>query len=203
MPEQTGATSASYNPYMPSTAFRQPARLLAIVAAIALAIALLAGCQGPSVVEGEVNLQLPDITLEAYQGADVIGGEQVLLSDVVAQGKPVVLNFYAALCPPCRAEMPDFERVYQARRDEFTLVGLDIGPQQFLGSREEGQALLDELDITYPAGTTFEDDIVREFRVVAMPTTIFIRPDGSVERTWSGLLSEDKINEFIDEIVDS
>lgn len=177
---------------MPPAALRLPLAL-----ALLLLGALLVGCRG-----GTVTLEVPDLAIDAYQGADVLGGEQVTLSQVLARGKPVVVNFYAALCPPCRAEMPDFQRVYGERHDEFTLVGIDIGPQQFLGSREDGKALLGDLGISYPAGTTFDPDVVREFRVVAMPTTIFIRRDGSVARTWSGLLSAEKIDEFIDDLVE-
>ena len=68
-------------------------------------------------------------------------------------GQPVVLNFWAALCPPCRAEMPEFQRVYDEREAEVLVLGIDIGPQQFLGSREEGRALLADLGVHYPAGT--------------------------------------------------
>jgi thiol-disulfide isomerase/thioredoxin len=152
---------------------------------------------------GALALEVPDITIVAYQGADALGGEEVALSEIVGRGRPVVLNFWAALCPPCRAEMPDIQRVYEAHRDEVTIVGVDIGPQQFLGTREEGQGLLEELDISYPAGTTYDENVVRGFRIVGMPTTFFIRADGSLLRAWSGLLNESKINEIIAELVES
>jgi thiol-disulfide isomerase/thioredoxin len=148
-----------------------------------------------------VDLELPDLTITAYQGADVLGGEVVTLSSLVGQGKPVVLNFWAALCPPCRAEMPDIQAVFDGRGHEVTVVGIDIGPQQFLGSREDGKQLLIDLGVTYPAGTTFDEGVVRNFRVVGMPTTFFINADGSLLRAWSGLLNEDKFNEFIDEML--
>ena len=172
---------------------------------LALAVLVLAACRGGKTeVPGgsATNLDVPDITIEAYQGADVLGGQTVKLSDIVAQGKPVVLNFYAALCPPCRAEMPEFDRIYHARRNEVTLISIDIGPQQFLGSRDDGKALLDDLGVTYPAGTTFDEGVVRGFEVVAMPTTLFIRANGTVARSWSGLLTKDKMNELIDSLVE-
>ena len=180
-------------------------RFTLFAAVVALSAIVLTACGGsaPSASDGQVKLETPDLTIDTYQGADVLGGQEVKLSDLVAQGKPVVLNFYAALCPPCRAEMPDFQKVYDERKDEFTLVGVDIGPQQFLGSRDEGKALLDELHITYPAGTTFEDGVVGDFLVVAMPTTLFIRADGSLAKQWSGLLPEAKMRELIDDITSS
>lgn len=150
-----------------------------------------------------VTLETPDVVISTYQGADRLGGEEVALSEIVGLGKPVVLNFWAALCGPCRAELPEFERINADRGDEVTIVGIDIGPQQFLGSREEGQALLLELGVTYANGTTFDDKVVRNFEVVGMPTTFFIKADGSLHRSWSGLLTEGKMNEIIDEMLAS
>ena len=133
----------------------------------------------------------------------MLGGEEVLLSELVGHGKPVVLNFWAALCPPCRAEMPDIQAVFEQRSEDVMIVGVDIGPQQFLGSREDGKELLAELAISYPVGTTFDDNVVREFRVVGMPTTFFINADGSLLRAWSGFLDEAKFHEFIDDMLEN
>ena len=144
---------------------------------------------------------LPALEISFYQGGDSFEGETALLSDVVGQGKPVVLNFWAALCPPCRIEIPDFQRVHEAREAEVTVLGLDIGPQQFLGTRDQGRELLAELGVEYPAGTTFSETVVRDYEILSMPTTVFIAADGSVFRTWSGLLTEEKLNEIIDELI--
>ena len=59
----------------------------------------------------------PNFTFEAYQGADLVGGETVQFSQILAAGKPVVLNFWAAQCRPCRVEMPEFDHAWQAARD--------------------------------------------------------------------------------------
>ncbi len=144
---------------------------------------------------------LPALEISFYQGGDAFGGEAALVSDIVGQGKPVVLNFWAALCPPCRIEIPDFQRVHEAREEEVTVLGLDIGPQQFLGTRDQGRELLIELGAEYPAGTTFSETVVRDYEILSMPTTVFIAADGSVFRTWSGLLTEEKLNKLIDELI--
>ena len=178
--------------------------LLAVVAMAALlALAACSGGGEPSAPDssGSVALEVPDIEISAYQGQDALGGEDTTLSAVVGQGKPVVLNFWAALCPPCRAELPEFDHVYNQRSDEVTILGIDIGPQQLLGTREEGEALLAELGVSFPAGTTFDDTVVRGFEVFSMPTTFFIAADGSVMRKWSGILDEDKLNDLIDELL--
>ncbi len=184
-------------------------RKLALLAVSAMAVALaLAACGGgdePAAPDpsGSVALEVPDIEISAYQGQDALGGDTATLSTVLGQGKPVVLNFWAALCPPCRAEIPEFERVHEERGDQITILGIDIGPQQLLGTREEGQALLAELGVTYAAGTTFDDTVVRGFEILGMPTTFFIAADGTVLRKWGGILDEDKLNELVDELVSS
>ncbi len=171
-------------------------------AALALA-ALLAACAGGGEpapdAGGAPNLALADFTISAYQGADAIGGEETTLAAALEHAdRPIVLNFWAGLCPPCRAEMPDFQEVYDARSDEVLLLGIDIGPFQLLGTREEGRALLRELGIDYPAGTTYQETILRDLEILGMPTTFFIRRDGSLQAKWSGLLTKDKLNELID-----
>jgi thiol-disulfide isomerase/thioredoxin len=183
--------------------------LLGLLGLVALVI--LASCGGTDSAPGPddaesaganavVSLETPDIVIETYQGEELLGGHDVTLADVLEQGKPVVLNFWAALCPPCRAEMPDIQKVHDERGDEVTILGLDIGPQQFLGTREQGKEVLAELNVHYPAGTTFDEGIVHSYRIVGMPTTLFINSDGSLLRSWSGLLNEEKFNEFIDQL---
>lgn len=144
----------------------------------------------------------PDIAITMYQGQAEVGGEQIALSDLWEQRRqPVVLNFWAGLCPPCRAEMPDFQRLYAQPDRKFALIGIDIGPFIGLGSRDDAQALLRELKITYPAGTTFDIKTVRNYEILGMPTTVFITADGRIWRKHAGLLTFDQIKAFADELV--
>lgn len=144
----------------------------------------------------------PDFQITMYQGQDKVGGEKVRLSQVLALGKPVVLNFFAGLCPPCRAEMPDFQHLYDAGgKDRFVLLSVDIGPFVGLGSRDEGKALLRELGITFPAGTVFDEDILSAYQILGMPTTVFITTDGRMLRKHTGLLTPDQMRAFSEELV--
>jgi len=131
--------------------------------------------------------------LVAYQGEDVLGGKEVNFTDISRQGRPVVLNLWAGLCPPCRQEMPAFQRVYEDYKDELILVGVDVGPFVGLGSRADAQQLLRDLNITYPAAYAKSADIVREYQVLGMPTTVFFTPDGQVLRKVTGFMSEDSL----------
>lgn len=143
----------------------------------------------------------PDFQIVAYQGEELLGGKEVKFSQLFSQRKPVVLNFWAGLCPPCRAEMPDLQQVSQEYQDRVLLFGLDVGPFVGLGSREDGKALLQELQVTYPVGTTFDAQVVKKYQILGMPTTVFIKPDGKVLRTWTGLLTRKKLVELVEELL--
>ncbi len=143
----------------------------------------------------------PDFSFEAYQGADLVGGETVQFSQILAAGKPVVLNFWAAQCPPCRVEMPEFDHAWQAARDRVLLVGLDVGPLINLGTRAEGEALAQELGVTYPVGTTSDATVMQRYQVLGMPSTLFITTQSQIVRQWTGSLDEAALNDLIDELL--
>ena len=142
-----------------------------------------------------------DFEILAYQTGGGLTGERMQFSAVLDDGKPVVLNFWAGLCPPCRAEMPEFQEVYDEYRDRILLLGIDLGPFTGLGSTDQGRALLAELGVSYPAGTTEDADVVARFQVLGMPTTLFVTPDGGITAKWTGILTKEKLIEHIDELL--
>lgn len=137
----------------------------------------------------------------AYQGADVLGAVELDFSEVLASGTPVVLNFWAGQCPPCRAEMPAFQRVHDAHAGEFLLVGVDIGPFLGLGSHESAQELLAELGITYPAAYAVDARSVRDHNVLGMPSTIFLDGSGVEVGRHTGLLTEQAFDARVRELL--
>lgn len=138
----------------------------------------------------------------AYQGGDELGGGKIEFDSLFKQGRPVVLNFWAAQCPPCRAEMPWFEQAHERYGDRVLLVGVDIGPFVGLGSNEQGRRLLEELDISYPAAYAVDNRAIRRFRVIGMPTTVFFDKQGSVVRSHAGLLTQKQIDDAFQELAE-
>ena len=181
-----------------------------MAAAVGL-LAVAAACGGsgggdstPAVTgdKGADSLDLdpaPNITINAYQGSDVLGGEMLELSDL--RGKPLALNFWGGLCPPCRAELPDFQAFYDTHKDQINMFALDVGASFGLGARNDAIALLDELGITFPAGYSEEGDVVQKYRVFGIPATAFITADGDLYRLWQGPLNEEKLAEITEEMI--
>ena len=142
----------------------------------------------------------PDLPIALYQGEEALGGSQLQLSSL--QGKAVVLNFWAGLCPPCRAEMPDIEEFHQEYQDRVTTVGVDVGEFMGLGSQEDARQLLTDLGVTYPAGYTAHRGVIADYNVLSMPTTVFITPDGGIFRRWSGILDREALTRVTDEMLE-
>ena len=102
-----------------------------------------------------------DLSSTLYQGSDELGEGNLTISSL--QGKPLVLNFWAGLCPPCRAEMPDLQEFYEENKARVNLLGIDVGQFTGLGDQASAKALLEELDVTYPAGFTNDGGVMRDY----------------------------------------
>ncbi len=178
----------------PRFGFRRTTVLpVGILTVLALA---LAACGGAD-VSTEPNPD--DFAFTLYQGQEELGAESLNFSDL--KGKPVVLNFWAGLCPPCRAEMPEFQEFYEDYNDRVVLLGIDVGQFTSLGNRDDAQALLKALDVTYPAGFTEDPAIMRDFKVLGMPTTVFVDSEGEIFRSWTGALNLKTLSEITDEML--
>lgn len=144
-----------------------------------------------------------DFALVAYQAEGVLSGDQANFAQVFSHGKPVVLNFWAGACPPCRAEMPGFQRVYDDLGDRFTMIGVDIGPFVGLGSHDDARQLLQDFDIRYATAYAQDAGPVRDYGVRSMPTTVFITPDGQIFDKRVGFLSESRLRSKIQDLLAS
>jgi thiol-disulfide isomerase/thioredoxin len=165
--------------------------------ALVVPAALLTACGGPSTPSSSLH----DFEFTVYQGDGLLGGRQTTLSRVLQQGKPVVLNFWAGLCPPCRAEMPSFQRAAAEHDGKVTFLGVDVGPFTGLGSHDDARRLLAELQIRYPAGYALDDKPLRQYQVRSMPTTLFLTPKGEIVWEASGMLTEGQLHDALDKLL--
>lgn len=118
------------------------------------------------------------------------------------RGDAVVLNFWAPQCPPCRAEMPLFESYWQKVKGKGVVVlGVDVGPALGLGNIEQSKEFLREIGVSYPTGQSDSGSVVDSYKILAMPTTVFITPNGTIKQTWIGSISEADLFEITQEFI--
>lgn len=103
---------------------------------------------------------------------ETLGGETVSLSDY--RGEPVIINFWATWCPPCRAEMPDFEKLH----DEEDAVVLAVNLTHSESSRGGVEDFVNELGLTFPILLDEEGDIEARYELTAYPTSYMIDSNG-------------------------
>ena len=152
---------------------RRGRRQLAVMAAIAVVV----------VVGGAIAVRASSggggSTIHLYQGASALGGSSVTLAQVVGHGRPAIVNFWASNCPPCRMEMPGFQKVYAEHGGQgYLMLGVDVGPQTGLGTHQGAQALLQQEGIDYPVGYVDGDGLVSRYGLRGMPTTLFFDASG-------------------------
>ena len=134
--------------------------------------------------------ELPDFSMTAYQGTDVLGSERTTFHAVLDQGRPVVLNFWASNCPPCREEMPGFQRVHDEFEGAFTMLGVDVGTYIGLGTQAGARAFLSEYGIDYPAAFADDGELLRAYEIFSMPTTLLFDASGALVDKHAGYLPE-------------
>jgi len=161
-------------------------RRLRLLLAASIVLASCGGGGEASQPGGAAGERLPDVEL-----VPLAGGAPIQLSDVAG---PAVVNLWATWCAPCRAEIPDFENVHQARGDEVRFVGVNIGED---GDR--AASFIDEVGATYDQFLDSEGFVVTELRTSTMPVTIVIDADGVIATRHLGPLDEDGLNDAIDE----
>jgi cytochrome c biogenesis protein CcmG, thiol:disulfide interchange protein DsbE len=114
-----------------------------------------------------------------------LDGDSVSLDSL--RGQVVLVNFWASWCPPCRVEMPGFERVYRARRDEgFVIVGIATDRH----AEADIRAFVAEHDITYPILLATQQ-VVRDYGGVrALPESFLVDREGRIRHRVVGYFAE-------------
>lgn len=121
------------------------------------------------------------------------------------EGHPVILNFFATWCGPCKSEIPDLEELYRDRgenQDELVLLAVanpttDEHPRANDVSEQEVRDFIDEQGITYPVLMDSAGEMLSAYGVSAFPTTYFIKPDGTVYGYVPGALNTETIDKIL------
>lgn len=135
-----------------------------------------------------VGYQAPDFSIPTLNGETFTLGEQ--------RGRPIVMNFWATWCPPCRAEIPFFQEAARKYNGQVSIIGVDDGePAQLVSS------FVREFGMTYPVPLDEDSAVSRQYRVNSLPTTFFIDREGVIRHIHIGIISnavlEDQITQLL------
>jgi cytochrome c biogenesis protein CcmG/thiol:disulfide interchange protein DsbE len=135
----------------------------------------------------------PDFTLDSLSGAPIS------LSDM--RGKAVVLNLWASWCPPCRAEMPAIQRVYQENHERgLEVLAVNMTAQDNLAAVEK---FMQEFNLTFPILLDTSGEVGNTYLMRALPTTFFIDQEGVIQRVIvGGPMSEVTLQSTVEQLLE-
>lgn len=129
----------------------------------------------------------PDFTVTS------VNGETFTLSAL--RGTPVVLNFWATWCPPCRAELPELQAASQKLAGQVAIVGINQAE-----NGEQVRAFAGQLGLTFTMPLDERADVSRLYAVRSLPTTFFIDRAGVIRRIQIGAVTEATLTQYLKDI---
>ena len=159
--------------------------IMGLAGLIAGFMALMAlGLIGKTSATGKSGEALVGKQSPPFESLDIGTGQVVSLADY--EGMPIMINFWASWCPPCRAEAPGLEKIWRENMDSgLVLLGVNV-------QDAEGDALkyLKDFGITFPNILDHGGQITIDYGVTGLPVTFFVNRDGRVLGRWVGAISE-------------
>jgi thiol-disulfide isomerase/thioredoxin len=142
----------------------------------------------------------PTATLPGYAAAsfdlaalNADGAERISLENL--HGRPVVLNFFATWCSPCRQEIPLLSRLYTQNKDRVHFVAIALGE-----SAPTVKQFIQAMRITYPVLLDSQRTTERAYRIRGIPTTYFLDTNGRIVDQHLGVLTEEALQKYLNEL---
>lgn len=188
----------------------------ALVAAIALAAVLVAAFFGYRAL-GIPDSPAADIA-DRTEAAEASASDALMLSSFdstvyteygdarklsqIADGKPLVMNFWATWCPYCVQEMDDYQNIYDDYSDRVSFAFIDCAD----GTREtveQGAGWLYENEYTLPAYFDTKQEAQYTFGATALPTTVVVSAEGEIMTITAGAIDPDLMRSALDSLLEA
>jgi cytochrome c biogenesis protein CcmG/thiol:disulfide interchange protein DsbE len=165
-----------------------PRGMLILVPAVAFLIILGIGTYK------RVDVPVAGDKVPSFSAPLLVGDGELSLSDLA--GKPLVVNFWASWCLPCRDEAPLFQRAYEEFGDEITILGIDIRD-----ARTDALDFRDEYGVTFPSVRDEGMSIYAAYGLTGQPETFFIDADGVLVEHIPGPVDEAGLFQRLDVLI--
>jgi len=151
--------------------------LTAVIVLILTSMLLVGSCTAQAPQPPKVGKPAPEFQLPNLEG------QSISLND--SRGKPVLLNFWASWCRPCRSEMPYIQEVYEEWSDKgLVVLAIDTGE-----SSSKVEDFMQSYNLSFPALLDTDLDVSLKYRIRVIPTTFFIDKDGIIQQISVGAFS--------------
>lgn len=142
-------------------------------------------------IEKEI-IEAPDFNVQSESG------DFVNLSDF--RGKAVIVNFWASWCPPCRAELPDFDKLYKEYGDkvQFMMVNMTDGNMETVKSVTK---FAKDNSWSFPLFFDTKQSAAKAYRISSIPVTVFIDADGIISDYRIGMLNEESVRAEVEKLL--
>lgn len=112
-------------------------------------------------------------------------------------GQPMIINFWASWCGPCRDEAPVLERTHRRHGDEVLVLGVNTQDR----NRDNARAFLSEFDLTFPNGIDESSRIGINYGIFGLPETFFVAADGTLLYKHAGAVTQAVIDEQLERML--
>ena len=123
-----------------------------------------------------------------------LNGEQVRLSDY--RGERIMLNFWATWCPPCRAEMPDMQKLYE--EEDVTILAVNMTETE--SNIEAVGTFVDDYELTFPILMDETSDVMTSYKIQAYPTSYMIDSNGRIQHVSLGAMNHDQMLQLLNKM---
>lgn len=122
-----------------------------------------------------------------------LNGESIELKQL--KGKAVLVNFWGSWCEPCKHEMPSMQDAYNHyKKDKFEIVAVNVQESDIAV-----KSFTKSYGLSFPIA--LDKEVYRSWEIFNLPTSVFINPNGTIERTYEGEMSMKQLDQWIRDIL--
>ena len=168
--------------------------LLTAYSLLFLLFTVITGCEQQT-EEGGIRKTLSKEGDSASQfSLKLLDGKKFMLGD--AKGRPVVINFFASWCHPCRTEAPVLQKVYTKYEDKVVFIGIAIQDNE-----AKVREYVKEFGVTFPVGIDSSGNIAEAYKIYGIPKTFIIDRAGRFNLIHMGEITEHDLMKGIEKVM--